>query len=188
MKKRILLIIGIIVAFITGYVAYSLSTTERHSPPGEASYNSDGLVINVSYNRPFKKGRLLFGDPGSSALEVYGEPWRTGANEATEIQTNKDLVFPEGILKAGSYSIYTIPNEKNWTIAFNSKLNYWGASISGSPFDPALDVLRITVPRKKNDNTVEQFTIDFEDQEDRIKLLFLWDDIRVEVPVETENQ
>lgn len=187
MKRPILLILGVIVALITGYVAYSLTTTKRHSPPGVASYDNDGLAINVSYCRPFKKGRVLFGEPGSTALEVYGEPWRTGANEATEIKVNKDLTFPEGILKAGEYSIYTIPGKGVWTIAFNSKLDYWGASVSGSPFDPALDVLRVTVPRKKNNSSIEQFTIDFDGREGMVKMLLLWDDIRIEVPMEAQG-
>lgn len=187
MKKPILLILGVIVALITGYVAYSLTTTKRHSPPGVATYDNDGLAISVSYYRPFKKGRVLFGEPGSTALEVYGEAWRTGANDATEIELNQDLVFQEGILKAGQYSIYTIPGERDWTIAFNSKLGYWGASVSGSPFDSELDVLRVTVPRKKNDTSIEQFTIDFDDKEGVVKMLLLWDDIRVEVPMKTQG-
>ena len=187
MKKPILLILGVIVALITGYVAYSLTTTKRHSPPGVASYDGGGLSVSVSYCRPYKKGRLLFGEPGSAALEIYGEPWRTGANEATEIEVNKDLVFPEGILKAGQYSVYTIPGKSDWTIAFNSKLDYWGASVSGSPFDPELDVLRVTVPRQTNADSIEQFTIDFDDQQGDVKMLLLWDDIRVEVPIEPQG-
>ncbi|MDN5214594.1 DUF2911 domain-containing protein [Fulvivirgaceae bacterium BMA12] len=183
MKRPILLILGVVVALITGYVVYSMTNTKRHSPEGEASYDKDGLAINVSYCRPYKKGRLLFGEPGSSALEVYGQPWRTGANEATEISVSKDLVFREGILKAGKYSIYTIPGEKDWVIVFNSKLDYWGASLSGSPFDPSLDVLRVTVPRQKNTATQEQFTIDFADGEGNVKMLLLWDDIKIEVPM-----
>lgn len=187
MKKPILLIIGVIVALITGYVAYSLTTSKRHSPPGVASYENDGLSISIYYSRPFKKGRLLFGKPGTTALEVYGEPWRTGANEATQIKTNKDLLFQQEVLKAGEYSIYTIPGENDWTIAFNSKLNYWGASVSGNPFDPALDVLRVTVPRKKNNDMVEQFTIDFANQDGKTNILLLWDHIRIEVPFEPKG-
>lgn len=182
MKRPILLILGVVVA-ILGYVFYSMFTTKKHSPPDVAKYNKNGLTVMVDYCRPFKKGRLLFGEPGSSALEFYGEPWRTGANEATEIEFNKDIIFPEGILKAGRYSVYTIPGENEWTFAFNSKLEYWGASLSGSPFEPDLDVLRVKVPTKSNSKEVEQFTIDFNDKEDEIKMVLLWDKIKVELPI-----
>lgn len=183
MKKRILLTVGIIIAIIVGYIVFTLSTTKNHSPEAMANYSKNGLTVNVKYCRPYKKGRLLFGEPGSTALEFYGQPWRTGANEATEIEFNQDIKFPEGKLAAGRYSLYSIPGDTEWILAFNSKLGYWGASLSGSPFESDLDVLRVKIPRKSNDKIVEQLTISFSDQEGDVKMLLLWDDIKVEVPM-----
>ncbi len=186
MKKPILLILGVVVA-ILGYVFYSMVTTKKHSPEDVAAYDKNGLTVKVDYCRPFKKGRLLFGNPGSTALEFYGEPWRTGANEATEFETNQDIIFPEGVLKAGRYSIYSIPGEKEWIFAFNSKLEYWGASLSGSPFEPDMDVLRVTVPTQSSTQSIEQFTIDINDKEGAVKMVLLWDKIKIELPLKSAS-
>ncbi|MDN5201737.1 DUF2911 domain-containing protein [Fulvivirgaceae bacterium BMA10] len=184
MKQRIIILVGIVLASFIGYGIYEVAITRSFSPPDVARYNKNGLEINVDYCRPFKKGRLLFGDQNTNALEKFGEPWRTGANEATEISINKDIKFPEGILKAGKYSIYTVPGEEEWTVAFNEKLDYWGRSIFGSPFDPDLDVLRVKVPIQDIPEVVEQFTIDFEDDNGIVKMLFIWDKTKVVLPIE----
>jgi len=187
MKRKILLSLGVLMAIIISYVAYTVTTTKSHSPADVAKYNKNGLSIQVDYCRPYKKGRVLFGESGTTALEIYGEPWRTGANEATEINISSDILFPEGKLNAGNYSLYSIPGKEEWTIAFNSKVNYWGADLTGSPFDPSLDVLRVTVPRLKNDEVIEQFTIQFDDNDGEVKMILLWDDIKVKVPFNTSG-
>jgi hypothetical protein len=184
MQRKVLLAIGVILALFIGYSAYVFTTTKRFSPRDVTKYSKGDISLSIEYGRPYKKGRLIFGHPGSEAIEFYGEPWRTGANEATEIKTNKKIVFPEGELPAGTYSVYSIPGENEWTIAFNSKLNYWGADVIGSPFDAQLDVLRVTVPRLKSDSIIEQFTIDFQESEEQIQMMMLWDDIKISLPME----
>ena len=188
MKRNILLGLGILLAIFIGYATFVLTSTKRHSPKDIAKYNLGDLSLSIEYCRPYKKGRLLFGPKSSDALEKYGEPWRTGANEATEIQINLPLSFPEGELPAGSYSLYSIPGENDWTIVFNSKLDYWGADITGSPFDPDLDVLRVTVPRQQTDSLVEQFTIDFEQIDNQVHMLLLWGNTKLEVPLTPKVQ
>lgn len=185
MVRKILLSLGVLLAIAIAYVAFTLFTTKSHSPADVASIENSDLSISVNYCRPYKKGRLLFGEEVSTALQKYGENWRTGANEATEITISKDLVFPEGILKAGSYSLYSIPGETEWVVAFNSKLNYWGADISGDPFDSELDVLRVTVPREKNSEEVEQFTIDFTKTDGRVEMQLLWGTVKVAIPIKS---
>ncbi len=187
MVRKILLSLGVLLAIAIGYVAYTLFTTKSHSPEDVANYTSQDLTVSVNYCRPYKKGRLLFGEETSTALQKYGKNWRTGANEATEISITKDLVFPEGTLKAGSYSLYSIPGENEWTIAFNSKLNYWGADISGDPFDAALDVLRVTVPRQENSKEVEQFTIDFTTNDGIVAMELKWGTVKVAIPLEVAS-
>ncbi len=182
MKRTIILIIGLVFAGLVGNIVYTMITTKSHSPETVARYSKNNTTITVKYCQPYKKGRLLFGNPGSEALEFYGLPWRTGANEATEISTTQDLKFDNHILKAGNYSLYSIPNEKEWTIIFNTKTGYWGKSFFGSPFDTTKDVFRVTAPRLKNDENVEQFTINFVETENTLALQLLWGEVKVDVP------
>jgi plasmid replication initiation protein len=131
-----------------------------------------GNHITVTYGRPYKKGREIFG-----GLEQYGKVWRTGADEATEITIDKDCIFAGKQLKAGTYTLFTIPEKKDWTIILNSELKQWGAfnydKIKGK------DVLKAEVPAMHLDKTVEQFTITVNDH----GLLLDWDHTEVAVPV-----
>ncbi|MCZ6900189.1 MAG: DUF2911 domain-containing protein [Bacteroidetes bacterium] len=183
MLKKVLIGAGIIVIIVVGYMAYSFMTTKSHSPKDVATYERNGLKISLTYCQPFKKERLIFGKADDGALVPYSEKWRTGANEATEITFNKDLKIKGKLLKAGSYSIYTIPGEKEWTIVFNSKLDYWGAKPGGSPFEEELDVLRVKVPAESMPKELEQLTIDFRKSGKAINLRLRWDKTKVILPL-----
>jgi hypothetical protein len=128
--------------------------------------------VTVSYGRPSKKGREIFG-----GLEKYGNVWRTGANEATEITFDKDGTFAGKPVKAGTYTLYTVPQPNEWTIILNSELKQWGAynyeKIKGK------NVLEATVPSKKLGSVVEQLTITPEAG----KLTIAWDMTAVEIPM-----
>lgn len=128
-------------------------------------------VIRVIYSRPQKKGRELFGK-----LVPNGEVWRTGANEATEIQFYQDVTLGGKAVKAGTYSLFTIPGAKEWTIILNSDLDYWGAY----SYNEKNDVLRITAPATNLNTPVENFTIQF----DKGVMQLAWDKTLVKVAVE----
>ena len=81
----------------------------------------EGDNIKVSYGRPYKKGREVFG-----GLEKYGKVWRTGADEATEITFTKDGTFGGKPVKAGTYTLFTIPEKDKWTVILNSQLGTVG--------------------------------------------------------------
>jgi hypothetical protein len=131
-------------------------------------------IIRVTYSRPMKNGREIFG-----SLESYGKVWRTGANEATEIKLYQDVTFGGKKIKAGAYSLFTIPGEKEWTIIFNKDLDYWGAY----SYNEKNDVARITAPVTSLDTTVEAFTIQFEDKGSQQGAMWLaWDKTGVAVP------
>ncbi len=183
MLKKVLIGAGIIVIILVGYAGYNFMTTKSHSPQDVATYERNGLKISLIYCQPFKKERLIFGKESEGALVPYGKKWRTGANEATEITFNKDLKIKGKLLKAGSYSMYTIPGRKEWTIVFNSKLDYWGAKPGGSPFEEGLDVLRIKVPANSMPKKFEQLTIDFRKSGKTINLRLRWDKTKVIVPL-----
>ncbi len=128
--------------------------------------------IEVTYGRPYKKDRQIFG-----GLVKYGEVWRTGADEATQITFKKDASFGGKSVKAGTYTLYTIPNEDSWTIILNSQLKQWGAYDYDKIKDK--DVLQVSVPVKKPDNVVEQLTIKVSKND----LVIEWDETQVSVPV-----
>src|ERR1700722_3740107 len=81
-----------------------------------------GKNVSVTYGRPYKKGRDIFG-----GLEAYGKVWRAGADEATEITINKASSFAGRQLGSGTYTLFVIPNKDKWTIILNRKLGQWGA-------------------------------------------------------------
>ena len=98
------------------------------------------------------KGREIWG-----ALVPYEKPWRAGANEATMFKTDKDIKVEGKVLKAGSYSFFTIPGKTEWTIIFNSETGQWGDKEGGNAnFDPAKNVLTVKVKPVKSSKFIER--------------------------------
>lgn len=131
-------------------------------------------LIKVIYGRPSKNGREVFG-----ALVPFGQVWRTGANEATEITFRKDAKVAGKSIKAGTYVLHTIPTEKDWTIILNSKLDVWGAY----EYDQTKDVLRVSVSSSSSDKSVEVFSMNFKPADKGAILVLGWDKTRVEIPI-----
>ena len=92
--------------------------------------------VTITYSRPGVKGRKIWG-----GLVPYGTVWRTGANSATTIQFTEDVLVEGQPLAAGTYSLHTIPGEKEWTLILNKDANQWGSY----SYDPAKDALRVKV-------------------------------------------
>ena len=131
--------------------------------------------VKVVYGSPRKRDRVIFGD-----LVPYGELWRTGANEATELTTTGDLDIDGQTLPAGTYSVFTIPGEEAWTVIFNSALGQLGAA----DYDESKDVLRVEAPVMETEKPYEGFTIMFEDTDDGKTLAMAWDGAKVALPVQ----
>lgn len=132
-------------------------------------------IVKVYYSQPQKKGREIFG-----SKVPYGKVWRTGANEAVEFKAYQDVTFGGQDLKAGTYSLFTIPGEKEWTIIINSDLDYWGAY----SYEEKNDVMRVKVAASSLDEAVEAFSIRFEDLGNNSAVMRLaWDKTLVEVPI-----
>lgn len=140
---------------------------DRKSP--HETVNSEN--ISVTYGRPAKKGRDIFG-----ALVPYGKVWRAGADEATEITFKKDGSLGGKPVKAGTYTLFVIPNESEWTIILNSQLKQWGAYEYDKHKDK--DVLKVNAPVSKTGSPVESFTIRIEGG----NLIMEWDNTQVSVP------
>lgn len=153
---------------LAGLFVMPACSQNRKSP--HETVKSEG--IEVTYGRPYKKGRDIFG-----SLEKYGKVWRTGADEATTITFSKDAIVGGQPVKAGTYTLFTIPNENEWTIILNGQLGQWGAY----EYDKhkSKDVLQVKVPVTKLNDPVEQLTIRFAGS----NMIIEWDKTQVAVPV-----
>lgn len=135
---------------------------------------NEPLMARVIYSRPLKNGRSVFGE-----LVEYGQIWRLGANEATEIEIYKDVKCgTETRLKKGRYTMYAIPYQDKWTIIFNKETDIWGAF----QYDPKKDALRVDVPAQKLPESAEAFTMQFEKDSTGLNLAIMWDNVKALVP------
>ncbi len=181
--KQILKIGGIIIGLGLILIIILRYTTKAHSPEDTITYEQDGLELNVFYNRPYKKDREIFGN-----LVPYNEVWRTGANEATTFETNQDILVDGSLLKAGKYTLWTIPMENSWKVMFNSKMYPWGINLDEEAYrDPRFDSLVLERPVEKTDAQLEQFTISFERSGEFVNMLLAWDDTSVSIPIKKEE-
>ncbi len=174
MKKSILLIAIMLLGTITSMNAQKFAGLQKS--PTDISYakadRNAKPEIKVVYSRPQKKGREIFGD-----LVKYDKVWRTGADEATEIKLFKDMKIGDKTVKAGTYSLFTIPGEKEWTIILSSDLDIWGSY----SYEKGNDVARIKVPASSGD-ALEVFSIAFKKVDKGYHMVMGWDTTRVEVP------
>ena len=176
--KKLFALTTLVVAmvFTTEMKAQKFSGLDK-SPMDMAAYPTDYKVsekaVRVIYGRPQLKGRSL------AELAKPGEVWRTGANEATEITFYKDVNFGGKDIKAGTYSLFTIPGANEWTVILNSKMNQWGAYF----YDESADVARVTVPKSSDSASLEEFSIAFKDVDGGVHMVMGWDKTRVAVPI-----
>lgn len=178
--KRVLILFSIIALGLLLYTVFVENIfAKRLSPKDTVEFKLNDLELEVFYNRPYKKGRDIFG-----ALVPYNQVWRTGANEATTFETNTALHVDGFSLPAGKYTLWTVPKDSVWTVIFNSKQYSWGVNSEMKPmWDPNYDVINIDVPVKNLDSVVEQFTIAFDNSTDNLFLTMAWDDVKIQVPL-----
>lgn len=171
--------------------AQDLHPSRRPSPMGMARITLGDTYVRVVYNRPYKRGRNnIFGTKESGTLVPYGERWRTGANEATEITVTGDVLIGGKKLTAGTYSLFTTPGPDTWTVHFNSKLGLDGAGIfANNAFTPVdlapTDVLVVSVPARQlpEDKEVDQLTFEFEKTGTGADMVLRWIRTEVRVPI-----
>ena len=178
--KRILISVASII--VIGFLSFFIlkSNTKKHSPEHTIEHIARGVNYKVYYNRPYKKNRKIFGD-----LVPFDQVWRTGANEATTFTMDHDILIDGTTLKAGTYSLWTIPNINSWKVIFNNHHYKWGVNFTdGKPaHDPAYDVLTIEVPVQPLLNVVEQFSIYFQNANDFTILYLAWDQTAIAIPI-----
>ncbi len=178
--KRVLILLSIVALGLFLYSVFVENIFEKRlSPKDTVEFKLNNLKLEVFYNRPYKKGRAIFG-----GLVPYNQVWRTGANEATTFETNKPLNIQGLPLPAGKYTLWTVPKDSVWTVIFNTKQYSWGVNSEMQPmWDPNYDALDIEVPTQKLDTVVEQFTIGFDNSIGHLFLTMAWDDIKIALPI-----
>ena len=148
----------------------------RPSPLAIVSAKYKDTYLKITYSQPSKRNREVFGQ-----LVPFNQVWRTGANEATEITVTRDVKVNGADLKAGNYSIFTIPEKDKWTILLNSDLGLWGAY----NYNTKMDVLKFDVPVVSlTDVVYESFTIIIDQKNDKADLLMAWDKTKVIIPIQ----
>jgi hypothetical protein len=195
--RRILFTAAVIAAFCAvESQAQDLHPSRRPSPIGIANTHIGDTYVKVTYGRPYLRGRQIFGTNNDSTtfLVPFGEVWRTGANEATEITLTAPLMLDGQRLDAGTYSIFTEPRAGEWVIHISPFLGLDGtgrfdpATETFTPiFDPAQDVLTLTVPSRQINETVDQFTIDFEEAGAGTDLVLKWEKTEVRIPIRASS-
>ena len=147
--------------------------SKRPSPPALVKETlKDGATVSIDYSQPAVKGRAI----GKDLEPMEGKVWRTGANEATVFEVDKDVKIEDKTLPAGKYGLFTIMNGKEWTIIFNKTWNQWGAF----NYKEADDALRVNVKSDKAKQFAERMT--FTISKDG-KVSLIWGDTEVEFKI-----
>jgi hypothetical protein len=151
--------------------------SKRPSPPGTAEVTLKNKKITIDYSRPSLKGRKV-----GQELAPYGKVWRTGANEATALNTEIDLNIGGAKVPAGKYTLYTLPSEGTWKLIINKQTGQWGTQ-----YDESQDLARVDMKKTALPQSVEQFTISFDKKNGNTANLNLdWENIRVSVEIKAE--
>jgi len=135
---------------VAGTVAVAHAQTEARKSPHETTKASiDGATISIEYGRPSVRGRKIMGE-----LVPYGRVWRTGADEATTLTTDKAIQIGSANLPAGKYTLYTLPGASDWQLIVNKQTGQWGTE-----YDEKQDLARTPLKKGATSAPVEQLTI-----------------------------
>ncbi len=148
-----------------------LGQKPKLSPPGTAEFSLGGKKITVAYNRPSMRGRKIMG-----GLVPYDKLWRTGANEATTLSTETDLVVGGVSVPKGKYSLYTIPSAQKWMLIINKETGQWGTE-----YDQSQDLARVEMKTETLKEPIEQFTISFSSTKKGGVMKLDWENTRASV-------
>ena len=145
--------------------------SKRPSPPANATLDlGAGKSVTVDYSSPRAKGRKVYGE-----LVPYDKVWRTGANEATTLNTTADITIGGTPVPAGTYTLFTIPNKDKWTLIISKKTGEWGTDYPG----PSNDFARVDMKVSTLPSPVENFTISF----DKSTMNIDWETTRASVAI-----
>jgi hypothetical protein len=175
--------LAVLVENVTAQIPQSPAFPQLRAPRPSQGAKVTQIVglseVTIYYHRPGVKGRTIFGPPGSGALQVYGEVWRSGANEPTLFTFSDPVTIAGKQLRAGTYRFVTIPGEKEWTVVFNSEVANWG-----TVYDEKFDTLRFQVTPESGPHE-EWLSYSFADLTPSSAMVVLaWGTVRIPFEVE----
>lgn len=129
-------------------------------------------LARVIFSRPHLQGRHLFHE-----VQKFGEPWRLGANESTELELFRDAYIQDKKIKAGRYILYCIPQPDQWTIILNKNIDTWGLKQ-----DSTMDLDKFIIPAKTVPGSLEYYTMTFLKTDTGADLLMAWDNLEARLP------
>ena len=178
MKKNVLFIavLAIVMLFTNEMTAQKFAKLDKSPMDAAAypaSYKESNKMVKAIYSRPQLKGRTVV------ELAPMGEVWRTGANEAVEITFYKDVTFGDKVVKAGKYTLFTIPGDTEWTVILSTAENVWGSYF----YKESEDVVRVKGAVSKSDELVEVFSIAFDGEGNNANMYLGFGNVIVTVPV-----
>lgn len=148
------------------------------SPRDSVIFAADTNSMAISYSRPSMRGRVIMGD-----LVPWGRVWRTGANQATHVRTTFDMILGGVPVPRGTYTLWTIPGQKGWTMILNKQTGQWGTQ-----YDERQDLARFPVTVRKITATVDTFTIAIQRTKGIAGSIILrWEHTQVSVPFERRS-
>ena len=150
------------------------------SPAASFIQELGNTTIKVNYNRPLTRDRKIFGE-----LVPFDQIWRTGASNATQFSVSEDITFGENKLKAGDYSLFSIPSKNEWTIIINTDTKLHG----DSGYDEKKDIFRFKVPSEKANVFYETFTIEINDINTKGEafLKLMWENTMIKIPIKSKD-
>ena len=177
---------AVVVALVSaGLLVASMGAAEAQVKlPSKSQLAKVSMVVGVTeigvvYSSPAKRGRKIWG-----GLVPSNKIWRTGANAATEITFSTDVTFGDAKVKAGTYSLFTVPDRKMWTVILNSK-----TGMSGTQYDAAANVAKITIKPNNRVEDRERMTFLFSDSTDTsVNLDLEWAGVRARVPITIDTK
>jgi hypothetical protein len=156
-------------------VAVSRAEKERASPHAEVTASVGGKKITITYGRPYKKGREIFG-----GLVPWDQVWRLGADEATTLTTDGDITLGTLKVPKGSYALFLIPSQKkSWQLIVNKNPKQWGAY----NYDAKDDLGRTEMHVGSGAEPVEQLTLSIEPNGKKATFKIAWNDLLASAPI-----
>jgi hypothetical protein len=167
--------ITLVVVVILAWVAMAQTTAKKPplSPPAVAEATLNGKKITIAYSQPSMRGRKIMG-----SLVPYGQVWRTGANDATTLTTESDLVIGGAEVPAGKYTLYSLPSEGTWKLIINKQTGQWGTE-----YHEEKDLARVDMKKEPLTSPVETFVISFEPKTNPTALVMEWENTKLSVPI-----
>jgi Protein of unknown function (DUF2911) len=166
-----LIAVGLVVT-LDAQKTTQISPGQGGSPHVRTMWMIDGANISIEYGRPYLKGRTV-----GKEIAPFGKVWRTGADEATTLVTDKPLMFGSLAVPAGTHTIYTLPNEKEWQLIVSKKTGQWGI-----PYPEGNDLGRAPMTVGQTAASADQLTISIDDTDAGGTLRIEWGMTSASIP------